>query len=117
MARIPFQVDPSELLDFDPRSFAGLCASLLLSELRKSGADTNCLDSSVRQSVADGGIDAKINPGKKRIKSERLPARISVWHFKSGRGTWTKKYWEAEVRAKEVAGRRDGRRGEETELG
>jgi hypothetical protein len=83
----PFGIDPSRIATLPANVFTRLCNDLIAAEAGRIGLPQACLDDTVRETVPDGGIDARIREPREISPSrwgDWLPAGDSVWQYKSG---------------------------------
>ncbi len=77
-----FDVDPSQVARLDPYQFPLLINRLLGLEAEKLNIPPQQVDTTIKTTEPDGGIDARIYGNASATKW--LPAGVSVWQFKSG---------------------------------
>jgi len=83
----PIEVDPGRLTGFDSNRFTRFCNDLLRSEADRLGIAQQRVDTTVRETVPDGGIDARIRPLEevRALPADAwLPNGGSAWQYKSG---------------------------------
>lgn len=78
------EADPKELIILSAERFGRLCADVPHSEVMKNRILLSDLDTTISETVPDGGLDSKINANDIDINSDWLPKGTRVWQFTSG---------------------------------
>jgi hypothetical protein len=82
----PFRIDPKELESWDAHRFVVMMRELLMVEASRAGLASDQVDTSVAETVKDGGIDSRVRDYPERAGDpvRSLPPGTSAWQFKSG---------------------------------
>jgi len=78
------EADPKECSILGAERFGRLCADVPHSEVMKNRILLSDLDTTISETVPDGGLDSKINANDIDINSDWLPKGTRVWQFTSG---------------------------------
>lgn len=84
----PIYINPKQLVLFDSHRFTELCNELLRAEASRVGISPHLIDTTVRDTVPDGGIDARVRAADETTGDPSdawLPHGNSAWQYKSGK--------------------------------
>ncbi|HXV41930.1 MAG TPA: hypothetical protein VEC96_02610, partial [Anaerolineae bacterium] len=79
-------IDPKQIKIFDSHRFTLLCNELLRTEAERLSIPQYLVDTTVSDTVPDGGIDCRVNRQDQGMDdSDRwIPQKTSAWQLKSG---------------------------------
>ncbi len=77
-------VDPKRVRILSDTAFADLMNRLIRAEGGRLGLRQDLIDTTLRTSVPDGGVDASVHPDRPLPDTKWLPDKASTWQYKSG---------------------------------